>query len=196
MPCYATGAVVYLSLARISDWKQVRGPIAATMACVSAAGYAILLSRGPPGVLYFGCFVVAAGIYITLGMNITWLNTNNPRYGKRTTASGTQIMLGNMAGVVAPFVSFANHSLSMKGYVLTEFPQLYPTNDKPHFVQGHAINLSLVALGACVFAFFTLYFSWENKQRRDGKRDWKMEGKTEEEIVAMGDENPRYMYTT
>ncbi|CZT16033.1 related to MFS transporter [Ramularia collo-cygni] len=176
MPCYAVGAIVFLILARVSDWKQVRGPIAATMGCVSATGYAILLSRGPPGVLYFGCFVVAAGLYIVGGMNMTWLNLNNPRYGKRTTASGMQIMFGNCAGVVAPF--------------------LYPTDDRPHFVRGHAVNVSLVALGACIFAFFSVYFRWENKQRRLGRRDYNVEGKTEEEILAMGDENPRFMYTT
>ncbi|SMR49489.1 unnamed protein product [Zymoseptoria tritici ST99CH_1A5] len=176
MPCYATGAIVYICLAWVSDWKQMRGPIAAVMGCVSAAGYATLLSRGPPGVLYFGCFLVAAGIYITLGLNIAWLNTNNPRYGKRTTASATQIMLGNIAGVVAPF--------------------LYPTNDKPYFTQGHAVNLSLVGLGAITFASLSLYLNWENKQRALGKRDHLMEGKTEEEILAMGDENPRYRFTT
>jgi hypothetical protein len=47
-----------------------------------------------------------------------------------------------------------------------------------------------------MFAFLHFYFVWENKQRRLGKRDYKMEGKTEEEILAMGDENPRFMFTT
>ncbi|USW51938.1 Putative major facilitator superfamily, MFS transporter superfamily [Septoria linicola] len=176
MPCYAVGAIVYLCLAWLSDKKQIRGPIAASCGAVSVIGYGILLSNAPAGVLYFGCCVVAAGIYIALGLNIAWLNTNNPRYGKRTTASGTQIMLGNIAGTVAPF--------------------LYPTEDRPRFTKGHATNLAMVALGVCIFTFFHLYFSWENKQRRLGKRDHKMEGKTEEEILAMGDENPRFMYTT
>lgn len=85
-------------------------------------------------------------------------------------------MLGNIAGTVAPF--------------------LYPTEDRPRFTMGHATNLSLVALGVMIFTFFHLYFSWENRQRRLGKRDHKMEGKTEKEILAMGDENPRFMYTT
>lgn len=80
--------------------------------------------------------------------------------------------------------------------MLTVPSQLYPTGDKPHFVQGHATNLALVALGAGVFAFFSIYFTWENKQRRDGKRDFKMEGKTDEEVLAMGDESPRFMFTT
>lgn len=175
MPCYFAGALTYVCLAWLSDKLQLRGPIAASAGAVSVIGYGVLLSNGAPGVLYFGCFLVATGIYVALGLNIAWLNTNNPRYGKRTTASGTQIMLGNIAGTVAPF--------------------LYPTQDKPRFIKGHSINLSLVALGVIVFASLHLYFSWENKQRKAGKRDHKMEGKTEEEILAMGDENPRFMYT-
>lgn len=31
--------------------------------------------------------------------------TDQPRYGKRTTASGLQIAIGNVSGVMAPFVS-------------------------------------------------------------------------------------------
>ncbi|KAM3416385.1 hypothetical protein BST61_g7983 [Cercospora zeina] len=176
MPCYFLGACVYLCLAWVSDKLQIRGPIAASAGAVSVIGYGVLLSNGAPGVLYFGCCLVATGIYVALGLNIAWLNTNNPRYGKRTTASGTQIMLGNIAGTVAPF--------------------LYPTQDKPRFIKGHSINLALVALGVIVFASLHLYFTWENKQRKSGKRDHKMEGKTEEEVLAMGDENPRFMYTT
>lgn len=176
MPCYAIGAIVYLCLAWYSDKKQIRGPIAASCAFICVIGYAILLTPAPAGVLYFGCCTVAAGIYIALGLNIAWLNTNNPRYGKRTTASGTQIMLGNISGTVAPF--------------------LYPTSDKPRFFKGHATNMAMVFLGVCIFTFFHFYFKWENKQRALGKRDYKMEGKTEEEVLAMGDENPNFRYTT
>jgi hypothetical protein len=39
------------------------------------------------------------------------------------------------------------------------------------------------------------YYKQENAKRRAGKRDWKLEGKTDEEVEEMGDENPRYMYT-
>jgi MFS family permease len=119
IPCYATGAIIYLVLARISDWKQIRGPIAATMGCVSAIGYGILLSRGSPAVLYLGCFVVAAGASIVQGLGIAWLNTNNPRYGKRAAASGTQIVVGNCAGIIAPFVSTAYMC------ILIDAPELY-----------------------------------------------------------------------
>ena len=72
--------------------------------------------------------------------------------------------------------------------------QLYPDSDAPYYRQGHGINMALVAAGACVYLSVFFYFTWENKQRRDGKRDHLIEGKTEEEIFAMGDESPRYMF--
>jgi hypothetical protein len=74
-------------------------------------------------------------------------------------------------------------------------PFLYPTNDKPHFTKGLATNLALVMLGVCIFVSMSIYFAWENKQRALGRRDYRMEGKTEAEIVAMGDENPHFRYT-
>ena len=59
---------------------------------------------------------------------------------------------------------------------------------------GHAVTLALVAFSAVIYATMSLYFVKRNRGRREGKEDWKMEGKSEEEVAEMGDENPRYMY--
>lgn len=40
------------------------------------------------------------------------------------------------------------------------------------------------------------YFRAVNKRRRDGKEDYKIEGKTEEEIADLGDESPRFVFAT
>jgi hypothetical protein len=40
-----------------------------------------------------------------------------------------------------------------------------------------------------------LYFRWRNQQRLAGKEDYKIEGKTEEEIAEMGDDSPRFLFT-
>ena len=61
-------------------------------------------------------------------------------------------------------------------------------------MKGHAVTLALVAFSAVIYASMSLYFVKRNRGRREGKEDWKMEGKSEEEIAEMGDENPRYMY--
>lgn len=55
--------------------------------------------------------------------------------------------------------------------------------------------MSLVFLGLCCFTLLTSWYRWENRQRALGKRDHLLEGKTEEEILAMGDENPRYRFS-
>lgn len=56
------------------------------------------------------------------------------------------------------------------------------------------MTLALVGMSAMIYASMSLYFVRRNRGRRAGKEDWKMAGKTEEEIAEMGDENPRYMY--
>jgi hypothetical protein len=106
MPCYALGAITYLLVAWISDREQRRGIPACALGVVSIIGYAMLMSNGGAGVHYAGCFFVAMGLYVVVGIPLAWLPSNNPRYGKRTTASGLQLTIGNMSGIMAPFVSF------------------------------------------------------------------------------------------
>jgi hypothetical protein len=39
------------------------------------------------------------------------------------------------------------------------------------------------------------YFRVINSRREQGKEDWKLEGKSEEEVAEMGDLSPRFRYT-
>ncbi|KAK8222118.1 hypothetical protein M8818_000288 [Zalaria obscura] len=105
IPCYALGAITYLVVARISDWKQMRGPFACALGLVSIVGYAMLISDSSSGVHYAGCFLVAMGLYVVVGIPLAWLPSNNPRYGKRTTGTGLQLTIGNTSGIMASFVS-------------------------------------------------------------------------------------------
>jgi hypothetical protein len=56
--------------------------------------------------------------------------------------------------------------------------------------------MSLVALGALIYAAMFLYFHHENRRRAQGKRDSVMRDKTEAEILCLGDENPRFLFAT
>lgn len=108
IPCYALGAITYLVVAWTSDRLQMRGVFTVAFGLVSIVGYIILLCPVPNGVKYFGCFVVALGLYVVVGLPLGWLpaskynrvlrysqhanpGTDNPRYGKRTTATGLQV---------------------------------------------------------------------------------------------------------
>ncbi|KAK3680478.1 hypothetical protein LTR37_021213 [Vermiconidia calcicola] len=174
IPCYAVGAISYMSAARLSDWTQLRGPVVVPITAVTVVGYALLISPVGAGARYAGCFLVAIGLYVAVGIPLAWLPSNCPRYGKRTTASGLQLTIGNSAGIMAPF--------------------LYPSDDGPRFVTGHAVTMALTALACVLYTLMSLYFARENRKRERGDRDWVMEGLTEEEILALGDENPRYRF--
>lgn len=85
-----------------------------------------------------------------------------------------QLTVANAAGVPAPFI-FANSTA-------------------PEFIQGYATTIGALAAGCIMFSTLALYWRRKNKRRDAGLEDWKLEGKTEEEIADMGEENPRFRY--
>lgn len=40
------------------------------------------------------------------------------------------------------------------------------------------------------------YYRQQNARRAAGEEDFKIEGKSEDEIAAMGDDSPRFVYVT
>lgn len=174
IPCYFIGATMYMSVAWLSDRKQRRGIFCIIFGTISLVGYAILISDTPSGVHYFGCFLIAAGLYILVGLPLAWLPNNTPRYGKRATANGLQLTIGNASGIMAPFI--------------------YPTREGPRFIRGHAITLAMVGMATCIYIFMLTYLKRVNKQRAEGKIKPEHEGLSEDELAELGDESPRFRY--
>lgn len=54
--------------------------------------------------------------------------------------------------------------------------------------------MSLVAFACIIYALMSWVFKQENRKREHGMRDSVMEGLTEDEILALGDENPRFVF--
>lgn len=85
IPCYACGALMYITVAYFSDRTGKRGLFVLGGCLVACAGYAILL--GTPqygaGVQYAGCIIVACGLYVAVGIPIAWM-PNNLQTGRRT----------------------------------------------------------------------------------------------------------------
>lgn len=196
IPVYSLGAIVYLASAWLSDRQQLRGVYTVAFGLVSIIGYAILASPVSSGVHYFACFLVACGLYVAVGIPLAWLPSNCPRYGKRTTATGLQLTLGNTAGIWASFVSESSRLMRDTGHacMLTRL-QLYPTQDAPHYIKGHVTTLALVAYSCCMYTMLSIAYARENRAKRAGQRDAKIVGLSKEEIAELGDENPRFMYT-
>lgn len=198
IPCYCLGALSYVVVARISDAQQKRGLYCAAFGIISVIGYGILLSNSSKGVHYFACFLVAMGLYVVVGLPLAWLPSNTPRYGKRATASGLQLTIGNSSGIMAPFVSQSNSNLP--GHVFFKasadhLSQLYKTFEAPRFVRGHAVTLGLVAFATLLYSLLSVFLARENRLRMEGKEDAKIERMTDEEIEELGDGSPRFLYT-
>jgi sugar phosphate permease len=73
VPCYALGAVTYLIVASISDRVQKRALAVVPFAVISIVGYGILIADVSPGVHFFACFLVAMGLYVSVGIPLAWL---------------------------------------------------------------------------------------------------------------------------
>ena len=56
--------------------------------------------------------------------------------------------------------------------------------------------MALVAWSVLVYGCMSWYYMQENRKRKNGERDAKIQGLTEEQITALGDENPRYVFTS
>ncbi|KAI0127993.1 major facilitator superfamily domain-containing protein [Xylariales sp. AK1849] len=175
IPCYFFGAVTYMSIAYLSDRMQRRGVFCVVFGAISVVGYGVLLSDAAAGVHYFGCFLVAMGLYVAVGLPLAWLPNNSPRYGKRTTANGMQLTIGNSSGIMSPFI--------------------YLTTEGPRYIRGNAVSLSMVGMGTCAYGFLWFWLARQNRKRDAGPVDPAHEGLSEEELAELGDESPHYRYT-
>ncbi|KAI3325517.1 DNA-repair protein rad2 [Xylariaceae sp. AK1471] len=173
IPCYALGAISYMTIAYISDRKQMRGIFCVIFASISVIGYGLLISNTSAGVHYFACFLIATGLYVLVGLPLAWLPNNSPRYGKRTTANGMQLTIGNSSGIMASFI--------------------YASTDAPRYIKGNAISLSLVGVSALSFGLLWFWYARENRRRDSGLIKPEYENLSEEELAELGDESPSSM---
>lgn len=175
IPVYLVGFFTYLLVAWYSDRIQKRGIFCVSGAVVMIIGYALLLSHHSVATRFVGCFFVSAGLWTCSGSGMAWVTVNQPRYGKRAFASGIFITIGNAAGVPAPF--------------------LYDDDYSPRYIPGYSATIGMLGMAMVIHTTLWLHMRRKNQRKLAGLEDWRIEGKTEEEINEMGEDNPRYMYT-
>ncbi|KAK7996696.1 hypothetical protein PG989_004736 [Apiospora arundinis] len=176
IPCYFFGAVTYLLAAYLSDRTGHRGGFVVGACLCSTAGYCILLGTGhqPARVQFVGCLVVAGGLFVAVGMPISWIANNLPSHYKRAAGQGTIQMVGNLAGIYSPF--------------------LYLPQYGPRFVVGHSVTVGCIFYAAILFGFVSFKLRQENHRRARGERDYLFEGRSQEDLNKLGDRHPWYRY--
>lgn len=124
-------------------------------------GYLLLITYANPAAALVGCFFVGGCIFLTCGMAMPWFTSNNPRFGKRTTANGIQLTVGNAAGVLSPFLF---------------------TGSGPVYTEGYAVAIGLLGLSGSLFTGMHFYWRKRNANKRAGKEDWRAEGLSADEV--------------
>ena len=106
IPVFFFASFTYIVVSWSSDRWGKRAFFMIPACIFTAAGYALYL--GVPthlrGVLYFSTFLVAPGVYIIVGLNVSWLLNSHAPYYKRAMAIGMNQSIGNSAGVVVSHI--------------------------------------------------------------------------------------------
>ncbi|GAA5953639.1 hypothetical protein JCM10213_002695 [Rhodosporidiobolus nylandii] len=171
-PVYFWAAFVYMVGAYISDKHDVRFWLIVPTSLVTCVGYALLTGvQGNTGVSLFSCFLCATGIYLGVGLHVSWLNQNVAGVRKRSTAIGMQQLMGNCGGIIAG--------------------QIYRSTDRPYYRLGHAISL-----GAGVIWILMLCVEvWLLKSRNARKMAMTEEEKrAQDEAGVTGDHHHSFVY--
>lgn len=177
VPPYAVAATMTVIVGWVADktkWRGYCNMIVSLMGCI---GFAMLLATPNVHVQYAGTFLGAAGIYPTVSNTLTWASNNVEGSLKRGVMVGVVVGWGNMNGVVSS--------------------NIYIAKDKPRYQTGHGIVLAYMFLflfGGTVFMHVML--KRENRLRKEGKRDYLIQGKSEDEIEELGDVRPDFIYVT
>ncbi|KAI1142635.1 MFS general substrate transporter [Hypoxylon sp. FL0543] len=174
VPPYAAAALLTVAIGFIADRTRQRGLCNIFVSLIGIAGFAMLLGSTDARVKYAGTFLGALGIYPCISNTISWMANNIEGVYKRGVVLGFVIGWGNLNGIVSSNIYFS----------------------PPRYLEGHGVMIAYMTL----FLFggsllMTTLLRIENKKRREGKRDYRIEGKSAKEIEALGDGKPDFIYT-
>ncbi|OAL03030.1 MFS general substrate transporter [Phaeosphaeriaceae sp. SRC1lsM3a] len=176
VPPYAVAATMTVIVGWVADKTKWRGYCNMVISFIGCIGFIMLLATPNVHVQYAGTFLGAMGIYPTVSNTLTWASNNVEGNLKRGVMVGVVVGWGNMNGVVSS--------------------NIYLPTEKPHYRTGHGIVLAYMFLflfGGSILQHVML--RRENSLRKAGKRDYLIEGKTEEELEILGDKRPDFYYT-
>ncbi|OAL25824.1 hypothetical protein AYO20_10379 [Fonsecaea nubica] len=171
-PPNVLGFFSVLLVTRLSDKAGMRAPFMVAGGILVATGYSMLLGSDLPGVKYGATFVIAIGLYPASPLCLAWLSNNAAPHYVRATSSGLQLGVGNCAAFIATYS--------------------YLAKDAPEYTMGHSINIGAAILFCIMTTSTMLYCRWENRQREQGARDWRL---TQQDPTRLGHLHPDFRYT-
>ncbi|KAF6762630.1 MFS general substrate transporter [Ephemerocybe angulata] len=163
-----------------SDRLKWRGPFILMCLPFSIIGYIIAITATTNKARYVAVFFMSVGVYPSAPCILSILPNNSSGHYKKATTTALQLAIANTGGFVATFA--------------------YTPDQRPKYIRGHTISLAFVSLAWFLVACNVAYCMWENKARREGRRQsnitkyehLKATGKTR---APIGDRHPDFILT-
>ena len=104
----------------------------------------------------------------------TWLSNNTSGHYKRAWSLAGMISFGNIAALV-PMLLFVK-------------------DEAPAYTRAYSACLGLMVVAGLAMIMAEIGLWWENGQRDQGRRDWRLQ-LPQEEVQNMGDDHPEFRFT-
>ncbi|KJK76264.1 hypothetical protein H634G_08404 [Metarhizium anisopliae BRIP 53293] len=119
-------------------------------------------------------FLVFGGAYMIAPMALVWLQNNVSGHWKRSFAASTQVMVGNVAGIVGSLI--------------------FVPDESPRYTTGYSVSLCLMWVGICAALAMFMLMRRENGKRAAGRRDDRL-ALPEDVQANLGDWHPNFRFT-
>ncbi|KAK9446186.1 retrograde regulation protein 2 [Metarhizium brunneum] len=176
IPVYVFAAGTMLLGAYASDRLKHRFGFIVGGASMTTVGYAMLLSQDGKtrDYKFAAVFLVFGGAYMIAPMALVWLQNNVSGHWKRSFAASTQVMVGNVAGIVGSLI--------------------FVPAESPRYTTGYSVSLSLMWVGICAALAMFMLMRRENGKRAAGRRDDRL-ALPEDVQANLGDWHPSFRFT-
>ncbi|BGP14513.1 hypothetical protein JCM10213v2_002462 [Rhodosporidiobolus nylandii] len=173
VPPYIVSAVWAVFVSYFA-WRTKRHGIYIAGSCVlSIVGYIMFIAvKDKPSVLYGASFLTFTGALPCGPFFLAWATAN----------SGSPVARAVTAAIVPAWGSIGSMICTW----------IYLPKYAPRYIPGHSFNLFCAAGAASIALLLMFYCQRENRQREAGRRDSRLDGKSEEEIKALGHRHPNY----
>jgi len=176
VPPYVVACCWAILMAWCSDHFQQRGYFILSGTLMAIVGYTILVTVEQQAVKYFAVFLAAAGAFPLGPAFLAWGLNNAAGPSIRAVTGGFIVALGNCGAIVATWT--------------------YLPKDGPNYKTGHYINIGSEVLATAVCVVGILYTKWENRQREEGKRNYRLQGLSVDEAESLGCRHPEFRYVS
>lgn len=174
VPPYVVGAFFVMFIPFISSRIDKRQLFIIASAPGVMIGYCMFLGSRNNSVRYAATFLIASSAFILGPMTNAHISANVVSDTARTAAIGTNVMFGNIGGLIATW-SFLS-------------------TDAPHFPIGNGLNLAASSLILISASLALAWFYKDNKKREGRNIDEELAGLTDQQIQDLDWKHPSFRW--